>query len=78
MDELSGNICRFLCGSPNAEQDKISLPNSKVTIRDSSFKTVSVAALSKEDDLNALKLRLDKGKGMLQMKQQENENRMRI
>jgi hypothetical protein len=20
MDELSGNICRFLCGSPNAEQ----------------------------------------------------------
>jgi hypothetical protein len=37
MDELSGNICRFLCGSPNAEQDEISLTNSRVTMCYSSF-----------------------------------------
>jgi hypothetical protein len=47
MDELSGNISRFLCGSPNAEQDKIFLTNSRVTIQYSSFNTVSVAASSK-------------------------------
>jgi hypothetical protein len=71
MDELSVNICHFLCGSPNAEQDKISL-------RNSSFKTVSVAASSKKDDLNALRLRLEKEEELLRMKQQENEHRMRI
>jgi hypothetical protein len=60
MDELSGNICRFLCGSPNAEQDKVSLTNSRVTIQYSSFKTVSVAASTKEDDLKALSLRFEK------------------
>jgi hypothetical protein len=78
MDELSGNICHFLCGSPNAEQDKISLRNSRVIIRNSSFKTVSVAASSKKDDLNALRLRLEKEEELLRMKQQENEHRMRI
>jgi hypothetical protein len=39
MDELSGNICGFLCGSPNAEHDEISLTNSnsRVTMRHSNF-----------------------------------------
>jgi hypothetical protein len=78
MDELSGNICRFLCDSPNAEQDKISLTNSRATIRKLSFKAVSVAASSKEDVLKALRLRLEKEKELLRMKQQENEHRMRI
>jgi hypothetical protein len=78
MDELSGKICHFLCGSPNAEQDKISLRNSRVIIRNSSFKTVSVAASLKKDDLNALRLGLEKEEELLRMKQQENEHRMRI
>jgi hypothetical protein len=60
MDELSGNICRFLYGSPNAEQQKISLANSRVTLQHSTFKTVSVAASSKEDDPKALRLWLEK------------------
>jgi hypothetical protein len=75
-DELSGNICRFLRGSPNAEQEKISSTNSRVKIRHSSFKTVSVAASS--DDLKALRLRLEREEELLRMKQQENEHRMRI
>jgi hypothetical protein len=78
MDELSGNVCRFLCSSPNAEQDKISLTNSRVTIQKSSFKTVSVAASTKKDDLKSLRLRLEKEEELLRMKQQENEHRMRI
>jgi hypothetical protein len=78
MDELSGNICRFLCDSPNAKQDKIPLTNSRVTIRHLSFKTVSVAISSKEDDLKALRLRLEKEEEFMRMKQQENEHGMRI
>jgi hypothetical protein len=78
MDELSGDIFRFLCASPNAEQYQISSMNSRVTIQHSSLTTVSVAASSKKDDLKALRLRLEKEEELLRMKQQENEHRIRI
>jgi hypothetical protein len=55
IDELSENICHFLCSSMNVKRCEIHSTNSSVVTRRywTSFKTVSIVALSNQDDLKA-------------------------